>query len=144
MGADLLAFLTGVLLVAAVGLLHHQGLLRIKRLAPEPRTSPHLCIAVMFGGLLALHVTEILLFALVYRAVLQVPGIGELGGSFAGTWGDYIYYSGMNFATLGYTGITASGAVRLVSMLQSLGGFMLITWSATFIYAVWGDIWRES
>lgn len=48
-----------------------------------------------------------------------------------------IYFSGINFTTLGYTQIEAMGPIRLINMMQSLGGFMILTWSATFIYSVW-------
>ena len=32
---------------------------------------------------------------------------------------------------------------KLVSMMQSLGGFMVLTWSATIIYAICSQAWPE-
>jgi hypothetical protein len=53
-----------------------------------------------------------------------------------------IYFSGINFATLGYTQIDTAGSIRMISMMQALLGFMLITWSATFTYTVWQQSFR--
>lgn len=82
--------------------------------------------------LLALHTIEILAFAAVYRA-LQGWGVGGFDGSYDPCWSGLIYFSGVNFATLGYTQIEATGPIRMVNMMQSLGGFMVLTWSATFL-----------
>lgn len=87
---------------------------------------------VAFVGLLALHTIEILAFAAVYRA-LQGWGVGGFDGSYDPCWSGLIYFSGVNFATLGYTQIEATGPIRMVNMMQSLGGFMVLTWSATFL-----------
>jgi len=42
--------------------------------------------------------------------------------------------------------VSTDGAIRMVAMMQALGGFMVITWSATFIYTIWQDVmdhhWR--
>jgi hypothetical protein len=37
----------------------------------------------------------------------------------------------------------ANGPIRLMVMMLSLSGFMLITWSATFIYTIWGETFRQ-
>lgn len=54
-----------------------------------------------------------------------------------------IYVSGISFATLGYTQIETSGPIRIINMMQALGGFMALTWSATFLYSVCEQAWRE-
>ena len=38
-------------------------------------------------------------------------GFGDLAGTFDATWGGLIYFSGVNFATLGYTQIETSGPI---------------------------------
>ena len=53
------------------------------------------------------------------------------------SWTGLIYFSGINFTSLGYTQIEAAGPLRLINMMQSLGGFMILTWSATFSYSIW-------
>ena len=53
-----------------------------------------------------------------------------------------LYFSGVTYATLGYTQQVAQGPIQLLAMMQSLGGFMLITWSAAFVYSIWDEQFR--
>lgn len=129
-----LALLIGFILVGLLGTLHHTCLRLLGRLTGR-RDAPDKTILLAFLGLLVLHTLEILLFAGAYRVLLEFEAMGALGGGFDQSWGDLVYFSGINFTTLGYTQIEASGALRLVSMMQGLGGFMVLTWSATFIYS---------
>lgn len=143
MNYEAAAFAIGILLVSGVGFFHHCGLLGLRRLTPDVRERPYLSIIALFTGLLSLHLIEIGIFAAVYRILLSIGQFGAFAGLDEPGWVDLLYFSGINFATLGYTQIETLGPLRLVHMLESLGGFMIITWSATFIYAVWGDGWRQ-
>jgi hypothetical protein len=138
-----MALLIGFGFVAGLGVCHHFGLTILRRLRPDPRANPHRAIVTVFLGLLVLHLAEILAFAAVYVWLLEWDWMGGLGGSFGGSWGDLIYFSGINFATLGYTQVEANGPIRLVNMMQSLGGFMVLTWSATFLYSVCERSWKQ-
>lgn len=138
-----MALLIGFLLVSALGIAHHYGLLAVRAVKPNSNAAPQGAIMVAFLGLLALHTLEILAFAAVYRVLLGWGGLGDLGGSYDASWGGLIYFSGINFATLGYTQIETSGPIRIINMMQSLGGFMVLTWSATFLYSVCERAWRE-
>lgn len=138
-----MALLLGIILIAALGALHHFALTGIHRLAGQPKNTTSLDPIIIFISVLVLHVVEIVLFAGIYALLLPIPGIGQLGGSFTAGWQDLVYYSGINFVTLGYTQIEATGPIRLVSMLQSLGGFMILTWSATFLYSACKRAWES-
>ena len=138
-----MALLIGFLLVSALGLAHHYGLLAVRALKPGADDRPQAAIMVTFLGLLALHTLEILAFAVAYRALLVWGTLGHFGGSYEESWGGLIYFSGINFATLGYTQIETAGPIRMINMMQSLGGFMVLTWSATFLYSVCERAWRE-
>lgn len=138
-----MALLIGFVLVSALGIAHHYGLLAVRAMKPNSRDKPKPAIMVTFLGLLALHTLEIIAFAVVYRMLLSWGALGNLGDSFDDTWNGLIYFSGINFATLGYTQIETSGPIRIINMMQSLGGFMVLTWSATFLYNVCERAWRE-
>ena len=138
-----MALLLGFALVGLLGIAHHYGLMAVRRVQPRSDSRPQAAIMVTFIGLLALHMLEILAFAAVYRALLAWGGFGGLGGAFDESWSGLIYFSGINFATLGYTQIETSGSIRIVNMMQSLGGFMILTWSATFLYSVCEAAWSE-
>lgn len=132
-----MALLIGIALVAALGVFHHFGLMTLNAIVGNEKKHPHGSIIAAFMGLLVLHTLEILAFAAVYMFLLQYDWMGGFGGKFGGTWNDLIYFSGINFTTLGYSQIEATGPVRMINMMHSLGGFMVLTWSATFIYSIW-------
>jgi hypothetical protein len=138
-----MALLIGFLLVAALGVGHHYGLLAVRALKPSSDHQPTAAILVTFLGLLALHTLEILAFAVAYKGILVWGAFGDLAGSYDESWDGLIYFSGINFATLGYTQIETAGPIRIVNMMQSLGGFMVLTWSATFLYSVSEQSWKN-
>ncbi|SEM80504.1 Ion channel [Palleronia salina] len=139
----LAALLIGTCLVAAMGHVHHHALTTLGRLAPNPQAGSSRAVHVTFLGLLLLHLAEILVFALVNRWLLRWEA---LGGTTSGPldWADVIYLTGVNFTTLGLARINLTGDIRIVTMLQSLGGLMLLTWSATYLFSVCRQSWREA
>lgn len=134
-----MALLTGFILVLFLGIFHHYALRSLDRLKRNVGGAADLTLIVIFSGLLVIHTIEILIFAGIYAMLLPLEWTGSLDGSFTGSVNDFIYFSGINYATLGYTQIKTDGPIRLISMMQSLGGFMVLTWSATFVYAAWSE-----
>lgn len=137
-----MALLVGFALVCILGIGHHFGLLAIRDVKPDAERKEKAAVMVVFTGLVALHTLEILVFAVIYRVLLEWGVFGDLG-KFDGSWNGLIYFSGINYATLGYTQIETSGAIRIINMMQSLGGFMVLTWSATFLYSICEKAWSE-
>lgn len=134
------ALLAGFVLVAVLGVVHHVALRALRGLARPVDSRPNRSILTAFIGLLVIHTVEIVAFALAFRALLEVPNIGSLSVEEGRlSWDDLLYFSGINFTTVGYTSIDATGPFRLISMMQSLGGFMVLTWSATFLYSIWRE-----
>lgn len=133
----------GAVLFALLGAIHMGGLRVIGWGKRERRRHPHLSVVVTFWGLGLLHLIEIAIGALVLWLLLLIPGSGSLGATFEGAPADYLYVAGISFVTLGFAEVDAQGAIRMVVMLFSLAGFMLITWSATFIYTIWGESFHE-
>ena len=122
-----MALLFGFALVSALGVAHHYGLVAVRAVRPNPNNRPQGAIIAVFLGLLALHTLEILAFAVIYRGLLAWGEFGGFGDAYDRSWGGLIYFSGINFATLGYTRIEANGPIRMINMMQSLGGFMVLT-----------------
>lgn len=134
-----MALATGFVLVALLGIAHHFGILCVLRCMPRVKQQTHRAVLTAFFGLLILHTLEILGWAAAHGVILETGWFGTLSGDYTGSIGDLIYFSGMTFVTLGFTQMETSGSIRLIVMMQSLGGFMILTWSATFIYSVWQD-----
>ncbi|HEV7415554.1 MAG TPA: hypothetical protein VGN98_05320 [Tianweitania sediminis] len=137
-----MALLIGLMLVSLLGIFHHVALRLLDRLSGPDLVRPNVTVIAIFLGLLVIHTAEILLYAVAYAVLLRWPAFGALTGEFSADWESLIYFSGINFTTLGYTQIETSGSIRIISMMQSLGGFMVLTWSATFIYSAWGRAFR--
>ncbi len=142
--AEFRVFGFGVLLLMAYGALHMGGLEVIRRFKPDQDKHRYLGLLTTFWGLVLLHLVEIAVAAAVLALVLADDANGSLSHGFGSDAADYLYFAGVSFATLGYTHLKAYGAVRLLVMMLSLSGFMLITWSATFIYTIWGESFREN
>ncbi len=136
------ALIVGFVLVSLLGVAHHFSLATLARMEQSLHNSTF-AIPVVFLALLLIHTLQIIAFAVCYGVLLEWNLIGPQKGQFAGTWDDLIYFSGINFSTLGLTQIEVDGPIRLISMMQSLGGFMLLTWSASFLYTVCRRSWRK-
>lgn len=141
---EVLALLIGFGLIVSLGVAHHFALRGLDRLTGSDKHWPNLTILVVFIGLLVIHTLEIIAFAGAYSVLLGWKWVGHLGGGMNESWSGLVYFSGINFTTLGYTQIETTGPIRMVNMMQSLGGFMILTWSATFIYSAWSQAFRET
>lgn len=141
--AELSVLAWGVGLLFAYGLIHLGGLELIRKVRPDGKAHSSLGLLFTFWGLALLHLFEIALAALLLAYLLTNPDYGTLSEGFGSSAADYLYFAGVSFATLGYTQLEAHGAIRLLVMLLALSGFMLITWSASFIYTIWGETFRQ-
>jgi|TARA_R100000501_G_scaffold17610_2_gene33075 hypothetical protein len=133
----------GAAILFLFGLVHMGGLEFIRWAKPNQQKHRYVGLLFTFWGLAALHLAEIGLGAVALSLLLSYPEYGALSSGFGSSAADYLYFAGVSFATLGYTQLEAHGAIRLFVMMLSLSGFMLITWSATFIYTIWGESFRE-
>ena len=136
------ALLCGLFSVAALGLWHLGGLLLLERLKPSGGHSHYLAVLTTFWGLLILHVSEIVWCAVMLRLALTISSTSAVIGGYGDSLAGLLYLAGVTFTTLGYTDQSVSGPIALVIMFQALGGIMLLTWSATFVYSVWEDRFR--
>jgi len=133
----------GLALLASYGVIHLLGLEAIRRLRRHIEGHRFIGLLLTFWSLALLHLAEIAVAAVVLAELLRVPGLGSLSDGFGSSAADYLYFAGASFATLGYAQIEAHGAIRLLVMMIALSGFMLITWSATFLYTIWGENFRN-
>jgi hypothetical protein len=57
---------------------------------------------------------------------------------------DAVYLSTATFTTVGYGDLIPQGPLRLLLGIESLSGFLLVTWSASFTYLEMQRNWRVS
>jgi hypothetical protein len=130
----LLAFLVNSIIVAISVLIHYEFLYRSTTLVPKMNIKHRFrIVAVVFIALIA-HVVEIWLFALAYFYMAKNNAWGAINGNFDGSLLDSVYFSFTNFTTLGFGDIEPLGAIRFLVGMESLVGFVLITWTASFLF----------
>lgn len=138
----LVVFVTAATVAGAV-LLHYEGLRWIAGgLLKLPAIRRR---KVLFGvyGVILLHVVEIWLFGAALWALTSVPWAGRISGAAATGFLDAVYLSASTFATVGFGDLAPVGALRFLSGTESLTGFILITWSASFLYLEMQESWRR-
>ncbi len=85
---------------------------------------------------------EIWLFALAYFYMSKDEAWGAIKGNFDGSLMDSVYFSFTNFSTLGFGDIEPFGAIRFLVGMEALVGFVLITWTASFLYYEMQRFWE--
>lgn len=138
-----LVVLATALTVACAVLLHYEGLgwiaTRLQKLPGLVRRK------VLFGvyGVILLHVAEIWLFALALWLLMRAPAAGHVASTSTPEFLDVVYLSSTTFSTVGFGDLAPVGALRFLCGTEALVGFILITWSASFLYLEMQEYWRR-
>lgn len=99
-------------------------------------------ILLLIFGLLVLHIAEIWLFGIGYFVLLHDLSLGQIKGSSGGLL-DLVYFSAVVYTTLGLGDLVPAGAIRFMTGMEALTGFVLITWSASFTFLEMQKFWRN-
>lgn len=136
----LLVLVTLSIVLASV-LLHYLCLLGLSLTLPALRIAGPLKILAGVVGAILAHVVEVGLFAVAYYHMSGTLGWGELQGAYNGTFADSLYFSFATYTTLGYGDINPVGPIRYLTGLEALTGFVLITWTASYLYMEMRRYW---
>lgn len=128
-------------LTVGVVLLHYEGLNLIGK-AVKSRVLHHRAkiVAVIFAQL-ALHVSEIWLFAATLFGLTRMPGYGTVAPTEGLVFLDYVYFSAITYTTVGFGELVPQGAIRFLCGVEALSGLSLITWSASFTFLEMQRYW---
>jgi hypothetical protein len=132
-----------LLVVVASVFVHYESLSfltgRLKRMhtAARPR------ILLLIFALLLLHMAEIWIFGFAYYLLISTEGHGALVASHPMGLLDCVYYSAVCYTTLGLGDVVPSGAIRFLTGMETLTGFVLITWSASFMFIEMQRFWKN-
>lgn len=100
-------------------------------------------VAVLVA-LFMIHLVEIMWFTCGFYFARDVLGIGGFSKEFAGSFEDYFYFSTVSYSTLGLSAFNPEGGLKIITGLESLTGFVMLTWSATFFYNLTGKHGRPN
>jgi hypothetical protein len=121
-------------IVAASVLIHYGFLHQASIFVPKMNIKPSFRTVIFVFIAIFAHVVEIWLYALAYFLMSKNKMWGELHGNFNGSLMDSVYFSFTNFTTLGFGDIQPLGEIRFLVGMEALVGFVLLTWTASFLY----------
>ncbi|WAT18924.1 potassium channel family protein [Aurantiacibacter sp. MUD11] len=100
-------------------------------------------LLIVLGIVFAVHLAEVLLFAIAFFAMHGSPWLGRLEGAVPPDAGflTYFYFSISNYTTLGVGDIVPEGPARIMAGIEALMGLVLIAWSASFSYLMMEKLW---
>ena len=140
---NMLVVATTVIVVTLAVLIHYEGLVLMSRRMPRLHTRARRKVLFVIYGVITLHVAEIWLFGVAYWALLHFAGTGVVAGAETLGFFDAVYLSAVTFSTVGFGDLAPVGAIRFLAGTESLAGFILITWSASFTFLEMERFWRE-
>lgn len=139
---NLLVVLATAITVALAVLLHYEGLRWLSVLLTALPGVRRRKVLIGVYGVVMLHIAEIWLFGVCLWLLCQVPHAGSISGAHASSVLDAVYLSATTYSTLGFGDLTPVGPLRFLTGTESLAGFILITWSASFLYLEMQEFWR--
>lgn len=91
--------------------------------------------------LFAAHSLEVWMFAVTLCIARDWLGLGTLTGEFDESWRDYLYFSVVTYASVGYGDIRPHGDIRTICGFEALTGIMMMAWSAAYTVFRLQDHW---
>jgi len=137
------SFFINSLLVSLSILIHYEILYRLSLLIPKLTIRPRFRVVLGLFGAMCAHVVEVWIFALGYYYMVHIGKFGDLMGNFTGTLADCGYFSFTTYTSLGLGDITPHGHIRFLVGLEGLTGFVLITWTASFMFLEMQKFWNR-
>jgi hypothetical protein len=80
------------------------------------------------------HLVEIWLFGMGYYLLAADEAFGGLAGLPTTDLADFVYFSAITYATVGFGDAVPVGAIRFLAGVEALTGFLMITWSASYSF----------
>ena len=140
--ANWLVVLASFAIVSLCVVLHYEVLSVCNRyLAKLSRQRRRRVLLLMFV-ILSTHIAEIWLFGAGYMLLVSNGSLGALTGLPATSLPDFVYFSAVTYATVGFGDVVPVGAIRFLAGMESLTGFVMITWSASYTFLEMQRDWR--
>ncbi len=142
--AHAIVTLLALVTVSACVLIHYEALAALSQWLPRLHMRRRPRVLLLIFAILIVHSIEIFLFGLGYFFLLHDAEFGALAGIGELTLVNCGYFSAVVFTTLGLGDIVPHGAIRILTGPQSLAGFVLITWSASFTFIEMQSFWKRT
>lgn len=142
---SLLTWILNGSLIALAVFIHYETLYTLASHLPSlTRIPPRYRVLMGVFAILVAHAIEIWVFAFGYFAMINM-GMGTLFGmTTPDLLSDCVYLSWIAFTTVGFGDVAANGDLRFLPGLEALTGFVLLTWSASFLFIEMQKFWPMS
>jgi hypothetical protein len=147
------SWLADTAVVAATGfaiwlsvVMHYEGLSLLSRGIRRTDGRQRAKVLYAIYSVLALHIIEVWLFGIVLWLIVLWPACGYFAvGAARDTLSllDTVYFSALTYTTVGFGDVVPVGPVRFIAGTEAIIGFVLIAWSASFIYMEMERLWRD-
>lgn len=143
----LLTSILGIALIAICTVLTYEILRHIWGTLPALRSHPRQRVLLMVCAIFGAHIANIWIFGAAYYFLLQ-NGYGTFTGTdidrgiYALDFMGCVYFSAVTYSTLGIGDITPEGAMRMITSVEALTGFILIGWTVSFTYLTMEKFWQ--
>lgn len=130
--------------VGACVLVHYEGLAWMsRRLLRRHDANPRRKVLLGVLGVLSLHVAELWLFGTAFWGLGLLDGTGKVVGADPLGLLDAVYLATMSYTTVGFGDVSPVGPIRFLAGTCALTGFVMITWSASFLFLEMERFWRR-
>ncbi len=128
-------------LVGVTFIFHYRILLWLSAISPKLNFQAQTQVLIIVFVLFFAHIVEIGFYAIIYGVSVSWLELGIFKGAPVEDGMSYLYYSGVIYTSLGLGDIYPEGHIRFITAMETLNGFLLITWSASFTFLAMGRLW---
>ena len=128
---------------AATILVHYEALRLVHYVHSHPLGGVRLKVVACVFMLFAAHSLEVWMFAATLYIAKDHLHMGTLVGVFDESWRDYLYFSVVTYASVGYGDIRPTGDIRTICGFEALTGILMMAWSAAYTVFRLQDHWHH-
>ncbi len=137
-----IVLLVGIGASYGVTALFYECLCFISRFVSGKAVRPRHLMLMMMSGIFIAHALSVLIYALIYWALVHYANFSDLSGNIQEHFPTYLYFSITTYSSLGIGDVFPSDALRFLTGIEAINGLILITWSAAFTYFSVEKMWE--
>lgn len=138
----LIGLISGLITIVCI-LVHYEVMSWAIATLPRTALPRRARIVGLILAMLVAHVIEIWIFGLAYWWLDGYPHLGQINGAFDEGALDFIYFSVVTFATLGYGDFAPTGPISILCGTEALVGLNFLAWTASIVFLEMQRDWVE-
>jgi len=136
-----MTFGIAALMMGACVLIHYETLRMASVLMPKLTIRPRARILFVMATAFFAHSLEVWFCAVIFFVIGDLAGMGGVAGKFVGGFYEYLYFSTVSYTSLGIGDLYPTGALQILTGVESLIGLVMIAWTGSFTYLAMEKFW---